>query len=75
MPAAASATPLRAYEANVASASSMTWVCSLMMTDAMSSAWPKKSRPRLVKKALDRDEVLDRQVDEKLGGHGRLLRW
>ena len=41
VPSVASAAPWAANEANVGSASSMTWVCSLMITDAMSSVMPK----------------------------------
>jgi hypothetical protein len=64
----ASATPLLAYPANVGSLISMTWVCSLMMTDAMSSVWPKSSRPRPVKKAFDRLRSLTGRLTNSLVG-------
>src|SRR6185312_7818119 len=44
----------------------MTWVCSLMITDAMSSAWPKNVRPSPVKKALDRFRSLTGRVTKSL---------
>ena len=44
----------------------MTWVCSLMITDAMSSAWPKNARPSSVKKALDRFRSLTGRLTKSL---------
>ncbi len=54
MPADTSATSLVVYAVNVGSASSITWVCSLMITEAMSSVMPKNSNPRSVKNCSDR---------------------
>src|SRR5689334_21117255 len=48
----------------------MTWVCSLTITDAMSSAWPKKSRPRPAKKALDRPRSLTGRLTKSLVAMG-----
>ncbi len=73
MLAVASATRLVAYLANVGSASSMTWVCSLMITDAMSSVMPKNSKPRPVKNASDRCRSLTGRLTNILVAIGGLL--
>ena len=73
VPAAASATVLRAYDANVVSVSSITWVWSLMMTEAMSSVWPKNGKPRSVEKAFDRLRSLTGRLTNSLVGIGDSL--